>query len=84
MPMHGEGGYWWKQPVPKRLMPATKTLTRLTASDGVESWVYQFPPDQWKDAVNRIMSDYREGKIPGSAAGGLLEIIADGVEEDDD
>lgn len=69
--------------MPRRKMPATKTLTRLTASDGSESWIYQFPPDEWKDAVNRIMQDYREGKLPASAAGGLLEIIADGVADDD-
>lgn len=81
MPMHGEGD-WWKQPVPKRLMPATKTLMRVTATDGSESWVYQFPPDEWRDAVERIMLDYREGRLPGSAAGGLLEVIAEGVGDD--
>lgn len=81
MPMHGEGD-WWKPKLPRRSMPS-KTLMRVTATDGTESWVYQFPQEEWRDAVGRIMGDYREGKIPGSAAGGLLEIIAEGVDDDD-
>lgn len=54
---------------------------RVTAATPEEAWVYQFPPEKWTDAVRRIMADTRKGKIPDEAAGGLLELIAEEVEE---
>ena len=57
-------------------------MIRLTASSDGEAWVYQYPPDEWRRAVKRIMQDTREGKIPEMAAGGLLELIAGGVDDE--
>ena len=54
---------------------------RVTAATPNEAWVYQFPPAEWTDAVRRIMADTRSGKIPDEAAGGLLELIAEEVDE---
>lgn len=71
--MHGESCRLrgWKLPEVK---------IRVTASTPGESWVYQFPPEEWTGAVRRIMADTRDGKIPDEAAGGLLELIAEGLE----
>lgn len=56
-----------------------RTVIRLTALSDDEAWVYQFPPAEWPDAVRRIMGDVKQGKLPDEAAGGLLELIAEGV-----
>jgi hypothetical protein len=55
---------------------------RVSASDGVETWMYQFHPLEWKRAVRRIMRDTQAGKISEEAAGGLLHMIAEGVDAD--
>jgi hypothetical protein len=55
---------------------------RVSASDGVETWMYQFHPLEWKRAVRRIMRDTQAGKISEEAAGGLLHLIAEGVDAD--
>jgi hypothetical protein len=60
-----------------------ETIVRVTAQGFGETWVYQFPPDDWRDAVKKIMEDMRKGAIPDEAAGGLLELIAEGVKHDD-
>jgi hypothetical protein len=57
-------------------------VIRLIAFGLEEAWVYQFPPEEWPDAVRRIMSDTRKGKLPDEAAGGMLEMIAEGVEDE--
>lgn len=59
-----------------------RTVIRLTASSEGEAWIYQYPPGEWRAAVKRIMQDTRDGKIPDIAAGGLLEMIAGGVDDD--
>ncbi len=59
-----------------------KEVIRLAAYSAKEAWVYQFPPEEWADAVRRIMADTRKGKLPDEAAGGMLEMIAEGVEDD--
>lgn len=56
---------------------------RVAASDGEQTWVYQFPDTLWKAAVNRIMADAKQDKLPDVAAGGLLEMIAEGVADGD-
>lgn len=56
---------------------------RVAASDGVETWVYQFPEALWKDAVQRIMFDMKAEKLPDAAAGGMLELIAEGIADAD-
>lgn len=56
---------------------------RVAASDGEQTWVYQFPDALWKVAVNRIMADAKQEKLPNVAAGGLLEMIAEGVADGD-
>lgn len=72
--MHGEG-------MPFRHVPAP--VIRVSARSEDECWMYQFPVPLWKDAVRRVMSDMREGKLPDLAAGGLLELIAEAVSDDD-
>ena len=72
--MHGAGG------LPGRQVP--QTVLRLKAKGFGHTWLYQFPHDQWRDAVRRIMADMRSGKLPDAAAGGLLEMIAEGVNDD--
>lgn len=57
---------------------------RVAASDGRETWMYQFPYDLWRNAVKRVMQDMREAKLPEEAAGGILELIAEGVADDAD
>ena len=52
---------------------------RVSATDGKETWVYQFPAPLWRKAVKRVMQDTREAKLPEEAAGGILELIAEGV-----
>jgi len=56
---------------------------RVSASDGTETWVYQFPEPMWRTAVKRIMQDMREAKLPEEAAGGILEMITEGVVDGD-
>jgi len=56
---------------------------RVSASDGKETWVYQFPEPLWRTAVKRIMQDMREAKLPEEAAGGILEMITEGVVDGD-
>jgi len=48
---------------------------RLTATDGQETWVYQFPESLWVLAASRIMHDERDERIPTQAARGLLEMM---------
>ena len=55
---------------------------RLTASDGSETWVYQYPKYMWKDTVRRIMADVRDGKLPSSAAEGLLGLMEEAKDAD--
>jgi hypothetical protein len=57
----------------------TERMMRVSASDGKETWVYQFPEPLWRTAVKRIMQDMREAKLPEEAAGGILEMITEGV-----
>jgi len=61
----------------------TDKLMRVTATDGKETWVYQFSESCWRSAVKRIMQDMREAKLPEMAGGGLLELIAEGVLDGD-
>lgn len=61
----------------------TDKMMRVTATDGKETWVYQFPESHWRSAVKRIMQDMREAKLPEVAGGGLLEMIAEGVLDGD-
>lgn len=57
---------------------------RVSATDGNQTWVYQFPHLLWRRAVKRIMQDMREAKLPEDAAAGILELIAEGVAYDAD
>jgi hypothetical protein len=57
----------------------TETVTRLTASNGDEWWVYQFPAGEWVRAASRIMHDTRDRKIPVEAARGLLELLEEAI-----
>lgn len=74
--MHGKG-------MPRWIMPAPETIMRVSASDGRETWMYQFHPFDWKRAVRRIMADAKRGKITEEAAGGLLHMIAESVADAD-
>ena len=74
MHLHGEEG------VPFGHLPSP--LIRVTANDGKECWGYQFPMNLWRDAVRRVMPDMRAGKLPDAAAGGLLEMIAEAVSDE--
>jgi hypothetical protein len=60
----------------------TEKLMRVAATDGTHTWIYQFPDHQWKTAVRRIMADAKEHKLPDEAAGGILEMIAEGIDDD--
>jgi hypothetical protein len=60
-----------------------RTVIRLTANGLGQTWIYQFPPDEWRTVVRKIMADTRAGGLPESAAGGLLELIAEGVSDDE-
>jgi hypothetical protein len=73
--MHGEG------PLPRWTMPS-QTIMRVSASDGRETWMYQFHPMEWRRAVRRIIRDTHAGKISEEAAGGLLHMISEGVDAD--
>ena len=57
---------------------------RVSATDGRQTWMYQFHAGLWRQAVKRIMQDMREAKLPEDAAGGILELIAEGVADDGD
>lgn len=57
---------------------------RVRATDGNQTWMYQFPYAEWRTAVRRVMQDMREAKLPELAAGGILELIAEGVRDDAD
>lgn len=57
---------------------------RVSATDGKQTWAYQFPHLLWRRAVKRIMQDMREAKLPEDAAAGILELIAEGVADDAD
>ena len=70
--MHGSTGPRWSEAV-----------IRVAASDGDETWMYQFPTGMWRDAVRRIMADASGGVVPDVAAGGLIEMIAEGVADGD-
>ena len=72
--LHGEGG------VPRRQV--SSTVINLTASGFGETWLYTFPPSEWRAAVQRIMADMRSGSLPDVAAGGLLELIAEAGYDD--
>lgn len=61
----------------------TERIMRVTATDGHETWIYQFPEPLWKDAVKRIMDDVKKDKLPDLAAGGMLEMIAEGIADAD-
>lgn len=58
-------------------------VMRVSASDGQETWVYQFPEAIWRKAVKRIMQDMREARLPELAGGGMLELIAEGLVDGD-
>jgi hypothetical protein len=58
------------------------SIVRVTASGDGHTWIYQFPPSLWRAAVKRVMEDMRAGSLPDKAAGGLLEMIAEGVNDD--
>jgi hypothetical protein len=58
-------------------------VMRVRAYDGRETWVYQFPNYLWRKAVQRIMQDMREAKLPELAGGGMLELIAEGIIDGD-
>lgn len=73
--LHGEEG------LPFRHLP--HPVIRVTARTEEECWIYQFPMNLWRDAVRRVMNDMRDGKLPDLAAGGLLELIAEAVGDDD-
>lgn len=62
----------------------TERLIRVSASDGKQTWVYQFPHILWRKTVKRIMQDMRESKLPEDAAAGILELIAEEVAGDAD
>lgn len=66
--------------MPERKVPSS--IIRLTAQGFGQTWVYQFPPSLWRKAVRKIMADMRDGALPDVAAGGLLELIAEGVDDD--
>lgn len=72
--LHGEGGMSRRK--------VSGTIVRVTANGYGHTWVYQFPPSLWRTAVKRIMEDMRRGSLPDEAAGGLLEMIAEGVNDD--
>lgn len=59
-----------------------ESVIRVGASDGCETWMYQFPAGMWREAVRRIMADTTAGSVPDAAAGGLIEMIAEGVADD--
>lgn len=61
----------------------TEKVMRVVATDGNETWVYQFPEPLWREAIARIMDDAKQDKLPDLAAGGLLEMIAEGVADGD-
>lgn len=63
----------WKMP---------QTLIRVTAKGFGQTWIYQFPPSLWRSAVKQIMADVRAGNLPDEAAGGLLEVIAEGADDE--
>jgi hypothetical protein len=71
--LHGEGG------MPR--WQVSRTLIRVTARGRGHTWIYQFPPTHWQAAVKKIMADLRAGSLPDDAAGGLLELIAEGVDD---
>ena len=58
-------------------------LMRVVATDGKQTWIYQFPEGLWTTAVRRVMEDIKAKKLPDSAGGGLLEMIAEGVADGD-
>lgn len=60
-----------------------ETLIRLKAEGFGQTWIYQFPPSLWRDAVKKIMADMRQGMLPDVAAGGLLELISEGLGDDE-
>jgi hypothetical protein len=61
----------------------TEKIMRVAASDGRETWIYQFPEPLWRDAVRRIMDDVKQDKLPDLAGGGMLEMIAEGIADAD-
>jgi hypothetical protein len=61
----------------------TERVMRVAATDGVETWIYQFPEPIWRDACRRIMDDVKQERLPEEAAGGMLEMIAEGIADGD-
>jgi hypothetical protein len=61
----------------------TQTLMRVTATDGEETWVYQYPEEYSILAMSRIMHDMRDEKIPGTAGEGLLRMISEAMNSAD-
>lgn len=55
------------------------TLVRVSAIGDGQTWVYQYPPALWRQAVKRIMEDVRTQKLPDLAAIGLLQVVVNGV-----
>lgn len=66
----------------RECIPAVRTLTRLTASNGAHTWVYQFHPTLWQDVAGKITRDATDGKIPYRAAQGLIQLLAEGIEDE--
>lgn len=61
----------------------TEKVMRVAATDGKETWVYQFPEHLWISAVQRITADRDMERLPEEAAGGMLEMIAEGIANGD-
>jgi hypothetical protein len=57
-------------------------MTRISAHGEGETWVYQFPEEDWRVAVRRIFFDVKRGVLPEHAASGLLMLIAEANDDD--
>jgi hypothetical protein len=69
--------------VPMHRARITEKIMRVAATDGEETWIYQFHEPLWRQAVRRIMEDAKQDKLPEMAAGGMLEMIAEGIADAD-
>lgn len=57
-----------------------ETLVRISAYGSKEAWVYHYPPGLWQKAIRRILWDLKHGKLPETAAIGLIQMVASGAE----
>lgn len=64
-------------------VPPGDNVVRVVAHKKGMAWLYQYPPHLWAEAVERIMADLREGKIPEVAARGLVRAVSDVAAETD-